>query len=242
MKTSFHFGNLNKQKYKSYYYHGLKLICKEPFHPPPYITFPIHTPENPANFFYECDGLPATATPPMTFVNQRACDVWSSNSLLHFRSKYSPYAVTTASWRWNLPNPVSIEFVVSFPNIYSTYHGNTNISGSVFFPYTNGISFETIKVLRWLHDDIYDESSSYFRIIFKGSVLFTGPFISTWAGKLVKNPLTSKWNIFYNNILIASDLVLNPSSTAFYFAGSIYQGNFIDLDYFRVWLNVPRVP
>ena len=98
MKTSFHFGNLNKQKYKSYYYHGLKLICKEPFHPPPYIIFPLHTPINPPNYFYECDGLPDTATPPLTKMDLVNFNLSSSNSLLHLvgtriRPGVSPLAI-----------------------------------------------------------------------------------------------------------------------------------------------------
>lgn len=242
MKTSFHFGNLNKQKYKSYYYHGLKLICKEPFNPPPYIIFPLHTPINPPNYFYECDGLPNTANPPLSLQTLTNCKLSSSSSILHFQSFYiGGHKTPNATFYWPVLPFTYLEFSISCPNVWYTGTAFTTISFFITFNKTGGPYYRSYIYLKYVagHYEIVDSYTDFFD---GGIRYYQGPYLSSFDGKVVLNPLTGKYNFFLNNILLKSNVALSPNAIRCTLGTYETGHSFIDMDYLRAWVNIPRVP
>ena len=242
MKTSFHFGNLNKQKYKSYYYHGLKLICKEPFNPPPYIIFPLHTPINPPNYFYECDGLPDTATPPLTKMNLRNFNLSSSNSLLHLvGTRIRPGYRPLAKYFWQFGYKDYVEFSVSFPRVQYIGTSSCTFQLEISLSTYGDPFYRSLVAYEYTYGEVII-TNSYTDVVINTKKYYIGPFITQINGKIAKSPLTGKYNYFINNILVKSDVTSAPSAILLTISATNDIGAFVDLDYLRAWVNIPQVP
>jgi len=192
-------------------------------------------------YTYSCDGLPDTATPPMTVNTQVYCAVTSSNGLLHFAS-YQSYFYDLARYqvKWTLPSTFNVlEFEVSFPNWtcqpslwLQAMISIPNIEGWVNSPIpqlSDGINFAAVQ----------DRSNNTSYLMVKQqNVLYNGIFQTTWNGKIVKNQ-AGNWDVYLNGSLIASNLTLpqNTNGILFQMKTPAYRGQYLDMDYFNVWVD-----
>lgn len=242
MKTAFLHAYAWRNLFKSYYYHGILMQCKTPPAPGYWIGYNTTPPINPPNFTYPCDGLPATATPPMTYWGFRNAEIAASGGLLHYHYKYTGDSGSSFySYYWQFATPIKIEFEVSFPLFRSAGAGAQWMWAIISLPGTNGITFNTWQQQTKI-GGIWVITNSYFTIMLAGVQLYRGAFLSTWRGKLIKNISTGKWDIYLNDALITTEQTLAPLSLAWYMCSSAYADCYIDMDYLNAWLNIDRIP
>jgi len=56
----------------------------------------------------------------------------------------------------------------------------------------------------------YKVVTSFTDFVISGTRYYQGPYLSSFDGKVVLNPLTGKYNFFLNNILLKSDVSFTP--------------------------------
>lgn len=242
MKTTFIQAHAWHNIYKSYYYHGKLMQCKNPPDPLPFIGFTVNPPINPSNYTYPCDGLPATATPPMQPNISLHSKLTAAGGLLTFQSQYSVYGgASSASFKWIFTSPIKIEFEVSFPRFQYTANTQDTLQALIMLPSSSGLGFKAQQTIEWVSNH-YEIINSFFKVYLSSAIYYSGSFLDHWRGKLVKTIGVNKWNIFLNDVLIKSDLTLSPNTLAFYFVAGNNNDSFMDMDYLNAWVNIDRVP
>lgn len=214
--------------------------CRTPPDPVPFIDIPITPPINPANYYYECDGSPLTATPPMVLVSSGSFSLTFSGGQLHFKTNGSGYY--GAYWNLLSPNPAAVTDITAEMLITrheATYNTTQNSWWWISFGaplyiaiylekhWRKGISAPYVfEQLAWL--SIY------------GVLKWTGAYSDHVIFEAKKNLITNKWDIYYNGALIYTTTVATTiTRTQFQLVGQ--QPNlFIDMDYLRAWKNISR--
>lgn len=201
-----------------------------------WIGYNTTPPINPPNYYYECDGLPATATPPMTTCGSYGTyTLIASGGLLHFK-RISGSGTQFCCYKWTFINANHIIIEESHPRMDTDY----SPAGSMAYAEIDTGGVFVVSYKQWKAvGGIMIIQTSYTGIGGGGMVTYLGPYTDYTITELIKNPVTNKWSVYLNGTLRGSGLTLTPTTADFYLAGAtgvIY----IDLDFYRMWLNIPR--
>ena len=242
MKTGFLHGNAWKQLYKSYYYHGLLMQCRKEPTPIQWIEYNTTPPINPPNYYYECDGLPPTATPPMSVYKLLTPIVSNSGGLLLVECNYFTLSTTLYGGTWTFPQAITkITLEASHPEI--TIVDTTTAGSSLGAQFlTLGTGSVVVRAFQFWKKigGINTLTSQYTKIIANGTVKATLGYSSYHLLEIIKITL-NHWDIYYNGNLIMHDY--NAIIT-----GARGWLEFVNIkaiekmDYMRVWRDIDRIP
>lgn len=238
MKTGFLHANAWKQLYKSYYYHGLIMQCRTEPAPIYWIGYNTTPPYIPPNYYYECDGLPPTATPPMAIYKNISGYESNSGGLLYF---IIPAVTPTAYYyggTWTYPL-ATYKITLEASNPVNTMQ-NAGIGGGncgAYFIVLGAIAV-TVRALRvWKKiggiNVLIDEYTS---VLIGSLEYYHGAYGTSHRIEAIRTSLNN-WSVYYNGINLANNKGINPTGAR----GYLITGNVAStqaMDYMRLWKDI----
>ena len=240
MKTGFLYGNARTPKFVYYYYHGKIMQCRKEPWIPPYTYYDTHPAEYPPNYYYECDTMPAGATPPMTCEKQHCITPTIAGGLLDVRTHVCPiYHQPVAIYYWSINPTARIEITASFPTLEVIDPGINCVSGEIYLNQSFKIGVRLVRCYAQTGGHNYVDRE-YTLIRKAAHTFFNRPFTNNIHIIFEKRPGTLYWDFYFNDEWIFD--IYNPQKDriSFYIGGPATEYGHITMDYLRAWVDRER--